>query len=184
MKHLRYYVGGIEDVRQMKMIKKWWGPVGILLFLLYGAGMLFGTLGIRGRSGLEWVDLLVPSGKMHTWLVYLLHNHQPVIFDRLLNLADIVVNLSLFFPLGLVIGWIWPHRRAATIHPRLLFTIGLTLLISIPIEWAQAHVPNRVSDPGDVIANVGGAVCGCYLPYFWTQFRMYLRQGLSTASTR
>jgi VanZ family protein len=144
-------------------VKCRWG----LLLLLYAVVVIGCTLLVRGHSALEWVQLLVPSGRLHDWLIYRLHHHNPVTFTRLLNLADSLFNLLLFFPLGLCLFGALQRPFSGRIQTLLLLALSVGLLLSLGIETLQMFIPMRVPEIADVIANVGGMVLGCYWPYFW-----------------
>lgn len=148
-------------------MKRRWGVV----VLFYTAGVIGCTLLVRGHSALEWVQLLVPPGRLHDWLIYRLHHHHPVIFSHLLNLADSLLNLLLFFPLGLFMFTALQRPFSGRIQTLLLVAGGVGLLLSLGIEMFQMLVPKRVPEIADVIANVGGMVMGCYWPYFWQCLR-------------
>lgn len=138
-----------------------------LLVLLY-ITMVFGcTLLLHGHSMQEWVTLLVPSGRLQTWLLTGVNNCHPVIFSHLLDVGDTIVNCVLFFPFGLIMFAALHHIFPDRIQILLLLSIGISLLLSFGIETFQMLVPNRVPELSDVIANVGGMVLGCYWPYFW-----------------
>lgn len=146
-----------------------WG----LLLLLYAAGVVGCTVLLRGRSALEWVQLLVPPGRLHAWLIYRLQHHHPVTFTHLLNLADTLLNLFLFFPLGLLMFGALQRSFSGRIQTLLLLAGGVGVLLSLGIETFQMFVPKRVPEIVDVIANVGGMVLGCYAPYVWQRLRQH-----------
>lgn len=139
---------------------------------MYAIVLTVGTLVVQGRSMLEWVHLLIPPGKIRESLVYLLQHHHPVTFHRLLRFADVLVNMLLFFPLGLAIYWTFSQAFAKRIRKLLLLSLLVGLSLSIGIELLQFLAPSRVSGVSDVIANTGGAVFGCYSPYFWKHWKL------------
>jgi len=146
--------------------KRWW-----LLILGYVVLILLGTLAVRGRSALEWVYFLVPVGPLQEKLVYLLQHHHPVVFARLLTLADTLINIILFMPIGLVFYRFLSPRTNLSIQVLLCLAFGLGVSSSLIIELLQAYVPQRVPSFSDSIANAAGTVFGCYLPYFWYHAR-------------
>jgi VanZ family protein len=78
--------------------------------------------------------------------------NQPPRFDGGVDLADVVVNIALFFPLGLLLGRTG-HRWAAA--------AGWSLLLSTSVELIQGSVvPGRRGSPADIAANVSGALAG------------------------
>lgn len=69
--------------------------------------------------------------------------------------ADIVLNIVLFIPLGLI----W-HR---TTGRSVLAVASLAALLSVLIETAQLFLVPRYTTVSDVVANVTGAAAGAYL---------------------
>ncbi|HSH44929.1 MAG TPA: VanZ family protein [Longimicrobiales bacterium] len=71
------------------------------------------------------------------------------------GLADFILNVGLFLPLGAALGW-----RGA----RFLTTAALVVAFTVFIETAQLSlIPGRDSNPGDVIANSVGGALGWWL---------------------
>jgi glycopeptide antibiotics resistance protein len=68
-------------------------------------------------------------------------------------LFDIVANVAVFVPLGLLVGW--RFERPALLE----WTVEIACLM-IAIEVAQAYVLRRSGDVTDVITNTVGAVVG------------------------
>jgi VanZ family protein len=145
---------------------RWW-----LLFPVYAGVVIVGTLAVRGRSMLEWVYLLIPPGKIQEFFVYLLQHHHPVVFARLLECADAFINLLLFLPLGMVLFFLLHRFFPESVRVLLLLAVCIGFTLSLGVETAQASVPDRVSSLSDMIANTGGTVLGCYLPYFWKRYK-------------
>jgi len=141
--------------------KRWW-----FIAAGYIALILFGTLVVRGRSALEWVYLLIPPGTLQEKLVYLLQNHHPLMFSRLLTLTDSIINIGLFLPVGLALALLLQSCVSWDIRGLLVCALGVGLVLSVGIELLQSYVPHRVPSAADVVMNTGGAVFGCYLPYF------------------
>jgi hypothetical protein len=69
----------------------------------------------------------------------------------------IALNVLLFIPLGMVIGW--------TRRPYLLLAAPL---LSIAIEITQLLLPNRSATLIDVVANTSGALVGFLIMRLWT----------------
>ena len=143
------------------MRKHWW-----LIAVGYITLILFGTLVVRGRSALEWVYLLIPPGTLQEKLIYVLQNHHPLTFSKLLTLVDSLVNIGLFLPLGLALALVLQSRVSWDIRGLLVCALGVGFVLSVGIELLQAYVPHRVPSSADVVMNTGGMVFGCYLPYF------------------
>ncbi len=62
-----------------------------------------------------------------------------------------LLNVALFVPLGLSLGAWWPSR------PRLLW---VAVALSVTVELVQLTLPDRYTDPLDVLANSAGAALG------------------------
>ncbi len=148
-------------------LKKSW-RVG---FIGYIGVVIVGTLCVRGRSLREWIDMLVPHGRFRDILMYPLQHHHPVTFAKLYHLADIGVNILLFFPLGLAVFLVLRRIFHDSIRTILVIALLLGMTFSIGIETFQALVPNRIPSVSDVIANTGGVVFGAYILYFWQEIK-------------
>ena len=146
------------------MKSRWW-----VFLSLYIALIAIGTLAIRGRSALEWVYLLIPPGVLQERLVYLLQHHHPVTFSKIWYGFDIVVNIVLFIPIGLVLALFLQPRVSWDIRTLLVFALGIGVLLGLSIELLQTYVPQRIPSSSDVVMNAAGSVLGCYFPYFWKQ---------------
>ena len=145
----------------LRFLKKHWG----FLLCAYFGCILLGTLAVQGHSPQEWVLLLVPPGWLQDALMYPLQHHHPVTFAKLFRLADTVINISLFFPVGMGV-FLGLHRFFPESIRTLVFIALCTgLLLSTGIEVLQARVPHRIPSVSDVVANAGGAVFGCYVLY-------------------
>jgi VanZ family protein len=140
---------------------RWWGLLFIYLTLL-----VIGTLAIRGRSPYEWVQLLVPPGRLRDLLVYPLQHHHPVTFANLFRLTDTLGNILLFFPVGMGIFAVFYRVFESSVRKLLIISLVAGLFLSIGIETFQYFVPRRIPSVTDIIANTGGAVFGCYLLCF------------------
>ena len=145
-----------------KFLKKYW----FLLFVGYAGVVIIGTMGVQGHSLFEWIHILVPPGRIRDMLIYPLQHHDPVLFAKLLELADTGINMLLFFPLGIAIFLALRTIFLDSIRTILIIALALGLILSIGIETFQYLVPNRIPSVSDVIANSGGAVFGCYMLYF------------------
>ena len=79
---------------------------------------------------------------------------------RALSLPDLVVNGLIYIPLGVLL-------RLATVRQRLLTSAALALLaggaLSLCVEAAQSHLPQRVPALSDLILNTTGALLGALL---------------------
>ena len=138
------------------MKKRWW----LILFICYVAVMLTGTLAVRGRSWYEWVQLLVPAGRWRDLLVYPLQHHHPVTFAHLIVISDVISNIVLFMPLGLIIFLAFRRYTAYAVTTALWGIFLLAASASASIEFLQQRVPQRVPSCRDVVANVAGAMLG------------------------
>lgn len=128
--------------------------------------MILGTIVIQGRSPFEWIHILVPPGRLRSLLIYPLQHHHPVVFAKLFNLADTLINVFLFFPLGMTIFFTFQSIFLDSIRKIIIIALLVGFILSISIEIFQYMVPDRIPSVSDVIANTGGAVFGCYIFYF------------------
>lgn len=140
-------------------------PRELAVFVLYIALVIIGTALIQGRSLYEWVQLLVPPGTVHDWLIYPLQHHNPVTFAKLYRLADTLVNILLFLPLGMLVFLFFQRIFPHSIRKILIIALLVGLCLSSSIEMFQYFVPKRIPSLSDVIANSAGMVFGCYIFY-------------------
>ena len=75
--------------------------------------------------------------------------------------ADILTNLLVYMPLGLLLMRTFTNRRS-WLRMVLLATLASALL-SITLEYLQAHLPGRVPSVADVILNTSGGFAGALL---------------------
>ncbi len=74
-------------------------------------------------------------------------------------LADIVSNIFLYFPIGLLTHWSCRRKmRSSVLAFFLAIMAGFTL--SLAIEWVQSYSPARVSSLIDLFSNTIGAAIG------------------------
>lgn len=78
--------------------------------------------------------------------------------DFALRRDDVMLNLLMLLPLGLVSG-LGASRRARPLQRGLLLGLGL----SLSVELLQLFLPERRANPFDVMANVSGASLGAWL---------------------
>ena len=136
-----------------------------MLFLVYITLVLLGTLAVQGRSFFEWIHLVIPAGKFRDMLIYPLQHHHPATFTKFLIVADIIGNIFLFLPFGMVIFLVF-RRNCWYSLKRLLFTaLGIGMILSLAIEIFQYLVPKRIPSVSDIMANTIGTVLGCYILY-------------------
>ncbi|MEX0953142.1 MAG: VanZ family protein [Nitriliruptoraceae bacterium] len=76
---------------------------------------------------------------------------EPVVDTVGFRPLEMLLNIALFVPLGLGLGAWWPSR------PRLLWG---AIVLSVGIELAQLTLPDRHTDPVDVLTNGVGALLG------------------------
>jgi len=75
--------------------------------------------------------------------------------------ADILTNLLVYMPLGLLLMRTLANRRCP-LCVVLLVTLASALL-SVTLEYLQAHLPGRVPSVADVVLNTGGGFAGALL---------------------
>lgn len=74
--------------------------------------------------------------------------------------GDLVGNLLLFVPYGLVAALHVDTRRPVRASGTLALLLGLGLLLALALQLAQIWVPSRVPELNDVIANGVGMLLG------------------------
>ncbi len=131
-----------------------------LLAALYLALMIPGLLFTQGRSLQEWVRLLVPAGPAQNLLMYPLRHHNPVTFGKLLIAGDIVMNILLFLPIGMIIFLALRAMFPRHLRLNIVMTVIMSAVASGGIEWLQHLVPKRIPSLSDVAANSVGALVG------------------------
>lgn len=62
-----------------------------------------------------------------------------------------LLNVALFVPLGLSLGWWWSNRPVV---------ISVGVAVSVAVELLQLGMPERFSDPIDVLTNSIGTALG------------------------
>lgn len=72
------------------------------------------------------------------------------------NLLEFTANIAMFVPFGLLFVLLLGRRRW-------WLAILLGVALTIGIEFAQQFIPNRVSDPRDILSNSMGATIGTLL---------------------
>ncbi len=91
---------------------------------------------------------------------------------------DIVANIFLYLPFGVLLHWSWVRslrRLLVAVSPAVL----IALIVSLGTEWIQAYSPSRVSSLVDVAANAVGATLGVCVSIAggWSgpRFKQFLR---------
>jgi|GEM_PF-987693 len=77
---------------------------------------------------------------------------------------DVVANIGLFYPLGLLLA----RRIPLTARKRARFIMGTGLLLSAGIEGFQVYCHNRHPSPYDIMSNVTGTALG-----LWTAAKVF-----------
>lgn len=120
------------------------------------------------RPILAIVVALILYGSLYPWefharhyghnpLWILLHTWPTGAFDRYL-VWDIVVNITLYLPLG-IFGYLAVSARASRMA-RILAPLALALALSASIEMLQLFDDSRQCSGTDVVSNVAGAAVG------------------------
>jgi VanZ family protein len=99
-------------------------------------------------SILSWNALALPSGTEGKW--------------------EVLVNIALYFPLGLGITAYF-CSRGLQIHTTLILALVACFIISYSCEALQFFLPSRFSSWRDVASNTMGGILGSFCVYFWTQ---------------
>lgn len=69
---------------------------------------------------------------------------------------DLALNIAFYVPLGMALALLLPLRWSPA-------SVVIGAVVSVIVESAQAVIPGRVPDPGDVLANTVGALVGTIL---------------------
>jgi VanZ family protein len=120
----------------------------ILTLLLIGYGSLYPW---------RFEDVPLAHGPVATLLANL-----PTRFGRA-ELVDIVVNLLLYFPVGLFGLPVFSHRFGS--RPALAATLLTGFAISAAVEYSQLYVLARDPSAGDVLVNTAGTLAGCAIAW-------------------
>ena len=138
-----------------------WG----ILTAAYLVLVVTATMLARGRSLQEWVLYLVPSGFFQEILLYPLQHHHPVTFSRVIVLGDILANIFLFIPLGVIIFLVFDRVFVYSQKHVLYIALFIGMGFSMCIELVQYMVPKRIPSVSDVLANTAGTLLGCSVFY-------------------
>lgn len=85
---------------------------------------------------------------------------EPGIAHRPLSLPDLVVNALIYIPIGVLIRLAMARRSLAAAA---IAATVLGGLLSLTVETAQAHLPQRVPALSDLLLNTAGALAGALL---------------------
>ena len=120
--------------------------ITLYLMLTYVVLLVYGTL-------FPFNEWLTPSASPWT----LMWQH------RLYNAskADMLTNLLVYMPLGLLLMRTLTSRRCS-LRTVLLVTLA-SALVSLTLEYLQAHLPSRVPSFADVVLNTCGGFAGALL---------------------
>lgn len=121
--------------------------------------LTFGYLGV-----VAWLTLSPQAeSQQEGWLWRL-----ALLFDRhaatewiTFNLLEFVANVLLFLPFGVFFVLLFGRGRW-------WLAILLGVAMTVGIEFAQQFIPNRVSDPRDILSNSIGTVVGTVLALLLT----------------
>lgn len=106
-----------------------------------------------------WLTLTPQSANRHEgllWQLALYFDRHPATEWITFNLLEFVANVVMFVPFGLFFVLLLGRRRW-------WLAILLGAALTIGIEFAQQFIPNRVSDPRDILSNSIGATIGSLL---------------------
>ncbi len=83
-------------------------------------------------------------------------------------LPDVVSNIGLYVPFGMLLCAVFIRRGAGPLSAAVLSTLLLAAL-SLSVEWAQQYSVSRVSSAADFVSNAIGAMIGSLLApsLFW-----------------
>lgn len=132
-------------IKKEKISKTTWKFINIFVSVGIFFAILFTTI-ISRENTAEVEVILTPFHFFEEAKV------QPEIYRSML------MNVFLFFPLGLTLPFSLPERW----HGKVLFTILFALLLSVGIEYAQYYFHLGRAETDDVICNTLGAVIGTF----------------------
>lgn len=106
-----------------------------------------------------WLTLTPQSSSQESGLLWefalLLDRYAPTEWITF-NGLEFAANVAMFVPLGLFLVLLLGRRQW-------WLAILFGVLLTVVIETAQQYIPNRVSDPRDLLSNSIGAVIGTLL---------------------
>lgn len=132
-------------IKKEKISKTTWKFINIFVSVGIFLAILFLTI-ISRENTAEVEVILTPFHFLEEAKI------QPEIYRSML------MNVFLFFPLGLTLPFSLPERW----HGKILFTILFALLLSAGIEYAQYYFHLGRAETDDVICNTLGAVIGTF----------------------
>jgi hypothetical protein len=133
------------------------GEPGLFALYAFDEGSGARARDLVGGAG----DLVIPR-RYRPLDLGLLQLH-PTVAGRPVSLADAVVNVAGFVPVGLLLVWAL-HRWTALRRPSVFWiATGLGFSLSLMIETTQAVLPSRVSAAADLALNSAGSALGALL---------------------
>lgn len=137
------------------------------LMLLYLVGLVYGSLmpwqidlasAARASGGYVglYFDLLMSSAQ---W------TRKPLGFSSQGIphwLSDVVLNVALYLPLGVLLAWTLRRRRVSP-STAMLSVCAASLWLSWSLEGLQTLIPGRIASLRDIFPNLAGAVIGALL---------------------
>jgi len=79
--------------------------------------------------------------------------------------SDVVLNILAYMPLGLLLTLLWMGRVPRRVA--VVLSVGVGMLLSLSIEFAQAYLVTRISSNVDVLTNSIGALWGAMAAHVW-----------------
>ncbi len=153
------------------------------LVLLYAGILVTATLGLRGRALQEWVIMIVPSGRIREILLYPLQHHHPIVFAKVILFGDILVNIFLFLPVGVIIFLVLDRVFLYSGRITCCIVVAVGAGFSLCIELTQYMIPKRIPSAADVLANAAGALLGALLCSGRQRLRKRLTASPDSAAT-
>lgn len=132
--------------------QKWWRWLNRILFIIVVSTILGLTVFFR-TSGSETKVALIPFSALIS------AKEQPEIYREML------MNIFLFFPVGITLPNIWSKRRS--VFMRIVLTVTFGMCLSIGIECIQFIKQLGMVETDDVICNTIGVLLGtCHMVDF------------------
>ncbi|MCU1439823.1 MAG: VanZ family protein [Rhodoglobus sp.] len=103
-----------------------------------------------------WLTLTPQSGNRQDsllWRIALFFDAHASTEWITFNVLEFAANVAMFVPIGLFFVLLLGRRQW-------WLAVVLAVVLTLGIEFAQRFIPNRVSDPRDIMSNSAGAIVG------------------------
>ena len=142
--------------------------LGYLLFIVYGSLLPF-----------DWNGLALTTA----WANF---QHVPLLKLEVASRADLVANLLLYIPFGLLVcGWlVGQSRQPSVLVTGMVLSLLFSVAVALSVEFTQQFFPPRTVSLNDIFAEFAGSVLGIALwPIIGTRL-MHLGRTISQGGTK